>query len=103
MQDARLTTFDSYPLAATPLSLFLARNIRLDRGVQVTKVTRMADGFSITARDGLAEPQPTAMSAMTTDSQTRSQTRELSATGSKKARCPGVTFQPCATASPYSR
>lgn len=52
VQDSRLKTFDSYPLAATPLSLFLARNIRLDRGVQVTKVTRMADGFSITARDG---------------------------------------------------
>ena len=50
--DSRLKTFDEYPLAATPLSLFLARNIRLDRGVAVTKVTRMADGFSITARDG---------------------------------------------------
>jgi outer membrane lipoprotein-sorting protein len=49
--DSRLKTFDRYPLSATPLSLFLARNIRLDRGVQVTSVARAADGFTITARD----------------------------------------------------
>lgn len=52
VQDTRLKTFDKYPLSATPLSLFLAKTIRLDRGVQVTRVSRMADGFSITARDG---------------------------------------------------
>lgn len=52
VQDKRLKTFDAYPLAATPLSLFLAKSIRLDRGVSVTRVARMADGFSITARDG---------------------------------------------------
>lgn len=52
VQDKRLKTFDQYPLAATPLSLFLARTIRLDRGVTITRVARMADGFSITARDG---------------------------------------------------
>jgi outer membrane lipoprotein-sorting protein len=52
VQDKRLKTFDQYPLSATPLSLFLARSIRLDRGVTVTRVSRMADGFSITARDG---------------------------------------------------
>lgn len=52
VQDTRLKTFDQYPLAATPLSLFLARTIRLDRGVQVTRVARMADGFTLTARDG---------------------------------------------------
>lgn len=52
VQDSRLKTFDQYPLSATPLSLFLARTIRLDRGVAIAKVTRMADGFSITARDG---------------------------------------------------
>ena len=51
VQDSRLKTFDRYPLQSTPLSLFLARNIRLDRGVTVTRVARMADGFSITARD----------------------------------------------------
>jgi outer membrane lipoprotein-sorting protein len=50
--DSRLKTFDSYPLMATPLSLFLARNIRLDRGVVISRVSRLADGFSITARDG---------------------------------------------------
>lgn len=55
VQDKRLQTFDQYPLAATPLSLFLARSIRLDRGVTITRVARMADGFSITARDGKKE------------------------------------------------
>lgn len=49
--NSKLKTFESYPLGATPLSLFLARQIRLDRGVQVTRVNRLADGFSITARD----------------------------------------------------
>lgn len=52
VQDTRLKTFDRYPLSATPLSVFLAKNIRLDKGVTVTRVSRMADGFSITARDG---------------------------------------------------
>ena len=50
--DSRLMTFNRYPLGATPLSLFLAKTIRLDRGVQVTGVSRAADGFTITARDG---------------------------------------------------
>jgi outer membrane lipoprotein-sorting protein len=53
--DPRLNTFDAVPLGATPLSLFLARTIRLDRGVQVTRVSRAADGFSVTARDGKKE------------------------------------------------
>jgi outer membrane lipoprotein-sorting protein len=52
IQNSRLKTFDAYPLMATPLSLFLAKRIRLDRGVVITRVTRLADGFSITARDG---------------------------------------------------
>jgi outer membrane lipoprotein-sorting protein len=52
VQDKRLKTFDQYPLGATPLSLFLARTIRLDRGVTITRVQRLADGFTITARDG---------------------------------------------------
>jgi outer membrane lipoprotein-sorting protein len=55
VQDSRLKTFDSYPLGATPLSLFLAKTIRLDKGVQVTRVARAADGFTITARDGKKE------------------------------------------------
>jgi outer membrane lipoprotein-sorting protein len=52
VQDKRLNTFTAYPLGATPLSLFLAKTIRLDKGVAVTRVTRGADGFAITARDG---------------------------------------------------
>ncbi len=55
VSDSRLNTFTAYPLGATPLSLFLAKTIRLDRGVQVTRVSRAADGFSITARDGKKE------------------------------------------------
>ncbi len=49
--DSRLKTFSAYPLATTPLSLFLARTVRLDQGVEVTRVGRESDGFSITARD----------------------------------------------------
>lgn len=52
VQDKRLKTFDKYPLSATPLSLFLARTIRLDKGVTVSRVARLSDGFAITARDG---------------------------------------------------
>lgn len=48
----KLKTFNSYPLAATPLSLFLARHIRLDKGVRVTRVVRQPGQFSVTARDG---------------------------------------------------
>lgn len=55
VQDKRLKTFDQYPLGATPLSLFLAKTIRLDKGVTVTRVQRLADGFTITARDGKKE------------------------------------------------
>ncbi len=50
--DSRLKTFTSYPLGLTPLSLFLAKHVRLDQGVAVTRVARYADGFAITARDG---------------------------------------------------
>jgi outer membrane lipoprotein-sorting protein len=52
VQDKRLKTFDQYPLSATPLSLFLAKTIRLDRGVTIARVSRLADGFTVTARDG---------------------------------------------------
>jgi len=50
--DSRLKTFDRYPLGMTPLSLFLAKTIRLDKGVRVTAVGRTSDGFTLTARDG---------------------------------------------------
>lgn len=51
VHDKRLKTFNAYALNMTPLSLFLAREIRLDRGVIVSDVRRFSDGFSITARD----------------------------------------------------
>lgn len=57
IHDKRLKTFESYPLQATPLALFLARQVRLDKGVVVSRVTRLADGFSITARDGKKEAE----------------------------------------------
>jgi outer membrane lipoprotein-sorting protein len=50
--DSRLKTFDRFPLGATPLSLFLAKTIRLDRGVAITGVERRPGGFTIVARDG---------------------------------------------------
>jgi outer membrane lipoprotein-sorting protein len=53
----QLKTFDSYPLMATPLSIFLARQIRLDKGVVISQVRRQPDGFSITARDGRKEAE----------------------------------------------
>ena len=49
--DSRLRSFQSYPLAATPLSLFLSRQISLDRGVIVDQVVRTPAGFDIVARD----------------------------------------------------
>jgi len=53
--DRRLKSYNQYPLGKTPLSLFLAKEIRLDRGVEVTGVTRFAGGFGITARDSRRE------------------------------------------------
>ena len=50
--DPRLNSFRQVPLAQTPLSTFLARNVRLDQGVRIDRVTRMASGaYAITARD----------------------------------------------------
>jgi len=50
--DPRLNVFRQVPLSATPLSTFLARNVRLDQGVRIDRVTRMQTGaFAITARD----------------------------------------------------
>lgn len=53
--DRALKTFDQYPLGSTPLSLFLAKEIRLDRGVIVDSVQRTPGGFTLTARDGKKE------------------------------------------------
>ena len=50
--DPRLNVFRQVPLGQTPLSTFLARNVRFDQGVRIDRVTRMAVGaFAITARD----------------------------------------------------
>ena len=50
--DPRLNTFRQVPLGQTPLSTFLARTVRLDQGVRIDSVTRMASGaFAIIARD----------------------------------------------------
>lgn len=50
--DPRLNSFRQVPLAQTPLSTFLAREVRLDQGVRIDRVTRMASGaYAITARD----------------------------------------------------
>ncbi len=38
--------------AARPWSLLLAREVRLDRGVTITGVRKLSDGFTITAVDG---------------------------------------------------
>lgn len=51
VQDSRLKTFEKFPLGQTPLSIFLAKNIRLDRTVQVNAVQRTPGGFTILARD----------------------------------------------------
>ncbi|MFT4074786.1 MAG: outer membrane lipoprotein carrier protein LolA [Asticcacaulis sp.] len=51
MWDPRLQSFDQYPLSETPLSLFLARQIRFDQGVVVTAVSSNAQGFTLKARD----------------------------------------------------
>lgn len=50
--DPRLNVFRQAPLGQTPLSTFLAREVRLDQGVRIERVTRMDSGaFAITARD----------------------------------------------------
>lgn len=49
--DSRLKTFQSYPLSKTPLNLLLAREVRLDRGVIITDIRPLADGFTIVAQD----------------------------------------------------
>lgn len=50
--DPRLENFRQVPLSQTPLSTFLAREVRLDQGVRIDRVTRMPTGaFAITARD----------------------------------------------------
>jgi outer membrane lipoprotein-sorting protein len=49
--DRRLKTIHVYPLGGSPLGLFLAKDIRLDRGVQVTQVIRGPGRLTLVARD----------------------------------------------------
>ena len=50
--DPRLNVFRQVPLGSTPLSTFLARNVRLDQGVRIDRVTRMDSGaYALTVRD----------------------------------------------------
>lgn len=51
VQDSRLKTFEKFALSQTPLSIFLAKNIRLDKTVQVSAVQRTSGGFTLLARD----------------------------------------------------
>lgn len=50
--DIRLKTVNRYPLGQTPLALFLAQDVRLDRGVVISRVSRLDGGFSLTMSDG---------------------------------------------------
>ena len=48
--DSKRGTFQKLALSSTPLAIFLAEHIRLDKGAHVTRVDRDAGGFSVTAR-----------------------------------------------------
>jgi outer membrane lipoprotein-sorting protein len=50
--DPRLKTVNKYPLKETPLSVFLADHIRLDKGVVVDQVIRTSYGFEVVAHHG---------------------------------------------------
>ena len=49
--DGRLNTFNTAPLSRTPLNLLLAKQVRLDRGVDIARVDANAEGFALTAVD----------------------------------------------------
>ena len=55
--DRALKTFDQYPLSATPLSLFIGRDVRLDSGVVIERVQRRPGGYAITARDATRQAE----------------------------------------------
>ncbi|MDB5460769.1 MAG: lolA [Caulobacteraceae bacterium] len=55
--DSRLKTFDRTPLGATPLAILLARQVRLDQDVEVTRVGSYEDGFYLTARNANGQAQ----------------------------------------------
>ncbi len=49
VSNPRLRTIDHYPLSFTPLSVLLANHAGFGRGVVVTRVTHLGDGFAINA------------------------------------------------------
>lgn len=49
--DSRLKTFDRAPLNATPLSMLLSHEVRLDRNVTILRVDHYPDYFALTLRD----------------------------------------------------
>ncbi len=49
--DSRLKTFDRAPLNATPLSMLLSHEVRLDRDVQILRVDHFPEYFALTLRD----------------------------------------------------
>jgi outer membrane lipoprotein-sorting protein len=49
VSNPRLRTIDHYPLSFTPLSVLLANHAGFGRGVVVSRVTHLGDGFAITA------------------------------------------------------
>ena len=49
--NSHLKTFDKAPLSATPLSMLLSHEVRLDRDVQIVRIDRYPDYFALTLRD----------------------------------------------------
>ena len=55
--DAKLKTFDQYPLKQTPLSLLLGDDVKLDKDAVVASAVRDKAGFAITLRDARKHAQ----------------------------------------------
>ena len=51
LYDSRLKTFGRAPLNATPLSMLLSHEVRLDRDVSILRVDHYPDYFALTLRD----------------------------------------------------
>ncbi len=49
--DAKLKTFDQYPVKQTPLTMLLGTNVKFDQAVVVTGVERTKDGFTVAIKD----------------------------------------------------
>lgn len=97
--DPRLRTFNHYPLKYTPLSLFLARQIRLDRGVAVSHVTHFSNGFGLTAHDARHEAQGQITLTFATDPMRLSDWTMTDARG-QTTRVQITSLQPAADSDP---